>query len=201
MSLKVVAEHTIDTSLLTPGGFVLDAGCRNFGFSRGLIEHGCRVIAMDADPTVKDPDADGLVYLNFALAAERGVRTLVMHQDPQARYLAPAGVAITRAPHETVEAVTITDIMKGYFIEHFDVVKLDIEGSEYDILKAWPGPIATQLSIEFHEHVCPRPQKTYDEIFEHLGQWYNVIQHNQEARHCCPEKNWWDSLLTLKEAR
>ncbi len=46
-----VAGHTVVRDLLA-GGWVLDAGCRDFVFSRYAAEHGCRVVALDPDPTV-----------------------------------------------------------------------------------------------------------------------------------------------------
>ncbi len=58
--------------------------------------------------------------------------------------------------------------------------------------------MARQISVEFHEHVAPRPQALYDAIFAHLGQWYEVVQHEKSARHCCAP-NYWDTLFVLKE--
>lgn len=218
MNLVCIAEHTIDVDLLTPGGWVLDAGCRNFHFAHHLAERGCRVLAIDADPTVTVPETieigvDKVVtklnkptFLNRAIAAENGMRSLVMHKDPQARYLAPSGFSSVGG--EKVEAVTVLrwlehvqwldEVAERAKTLQWDVIKLDVEGSEYDILQAWPGPIAKQISIEFHEHVCPRPPEVYEAVFKHLGQWYDVKQHVKDARFCCAP-NWWDSLIILRE--
>lgn len=211
MNLVCIAEHTIDVDLLTPGGWVLDAGCRNFHFAHHLAERGCRVLAIDADPTVEVPETieigtDKVVtklnkptYLNRAIAAENGMRSLVMSQDPQARYLSPVGFSAVGG--HKIKAMTVEMLMNLVDSPpwQWDVIKLDVEGSEYDILQAWPGPITKQISIEFHEHVCPRPPEVYEAIFKHLGQWYDVIQHVKDARYTCPE-NYWDSLLVIKNA-
>lgn len=196
-TLELVGEHTIDTSLLTPGGYVLDAGCRDFIFSRGCAARGCRVIAVDADPTVEDPKEANISFNNFALSSVRGQRDFVMTHDPQARHLADANPQAA-APTTRVLALTIEDIMKAGDIEIFDAVKLDIEGAEYDILLNWPGSIAKQISIEFHEHVQPRPKEFYDAIFAHLSQGYEIVQHEKTARHCT-HPNYWDTLLVMKE--
>lgn len=203
MNLICIAEHTVDVDRLTPGGWVLDAGCRNFGFARGLAERGCRVLAIDADPTVVAEDIPNVTFLHRAIAAEAGTRSLVMSSDPQARYLTPVGS--TAVGGEKVEALTIEQLSSCHPFTPilpadgppWDVVKLDVEGAEYDILQAWPGPISQQLSIEFHEHVCPRASEVYESIFEHLGQWYDVVQHVKEARHCAAP-SWYDSLLVLR---
>ncbi len=197
MNLVCIAEHTVDVDRLTAGGWVLDAGCRNFSFARGLAERGCRVLAIDADPTVIAEDISNVSFLNRAIAAEAGTRSLVMSQDPQARYLTPVGS--TAVGGEKVEAVTILQLLGHVGADCFDAVKLDVEGAEYDILQAWPmdRPIAKQISIEFHEHVRPRPPEIYAAIFERLSKFYDVVQHVKDARFCT-HPNYWDSLLLLR---
>ncbi|KKW46523.1 MAG: Methyltransferase, FkbM family protein [Parcubacteria group bacterium GW2011_GWB1_56_8] len=194
MTLATIAEHTVDIDLLKQG-FVLDAGCRNFIFARELARLGCSVVAVDADPTVEYPSDFRGIFLNVALATESGERNFLMHSNPEARHLVRDG--IFSFPTTKVRTTTISNLMDFYSIESWDVVKLDIEGAEYDILQQWPGPIAKQISIEFHEHCGPRPKELYDSIFEHLSQWYKIAQHEKEARHCAGE-NWWDTLLIRK---
>lgn len=198
MNLVTIAEHTVDVDRLTPGGWVLDAGCRNFGFSRGLVERGCRVLTLDPDPTVEDPKERGITHLPFALGAVGGKRDLIMSADPQARYLAPAGAHV-QAEQVQVDAFTIAEFMGMFEIGRFDVIKLDVEGSEYDILRAFPGPVATQISIEFHEHVLGRQNDSvYSAIFDRLaGFGYEIARHERDARYCAGE-NFWDTLVVLK---
>lgn len=197
MNLVCIAEHTIDVDRLTKGGFVLDAGCRNFAFAKDLQARGCNVLAVDADPTIEAPKDFKGVFSQVALATEAGERNFLMHANPEARHLIRDGVF--SFPTTKVNAITIADLMEFYEIKHWDVVKLDIEGAEYDILQAWPGPTATQISIEFHEHCGPRPPSVYDAILKHLGQWYDVVRHVSETKHCAGY-NYWDSLMIMKNA-
>lgn len=195
--LVTIGEHTIDASLLTPGGNVLDAGCRDFTFSRGMVERGCHVIAVDADPTVEDPKLPGIYFMNVALAAAAGERFFLMHSNPEARCLISDNSQA--APRVRVKAETISHLTTSLIASSsWDAVKLDVEGAEYEILQTWPGPIAKQISIEFHEHCGKRPQSLYDDIFAHLGQWYDVAQHVLENRHYAG-LNHWDSLFILRE--
>ena len=46
MKLEVVTDHTVDLDRLR-GGWVLDAGCRDFTFAREMVRRGCRVLALD----------------------------------------------------------------------------------------------------------------------------------------------------------
>lgn len=194
-NLICVGEHTVDANLLTSGGYVLDAGCRDFTFARGLAERGCRVVAVDADPTVEDPSVAGIAFANVAIAAQAGSVSFRMAHNPEARGF--AHLVGGDGPVTTVRAVTIEDLMARYDVKLWDAVKLDVEGAEYDLLRAWPGPVAKQISIEFHEHCGARPQAVYDQIFKHLGQWYDLVQHEKTARHCT-HPNFWDTVLVLK---
>lgn len=199
--LVTIGEHTIDAALLTEGGLVLDAGCRDFNFAKGMVARGCRVVALDADPFIIDPELMNVVFLRLALAAAPGERELILHDNPEARCLAPEGVHYQGKETAKVEAVTLLQLMDVIGVARWDVVKFDIEGSEYDVLLSWPKrekPIARQISIEFHDHCEIRPQSVYDAIFAHLGECgYEVVQHNQETRHCCPP-NYWDTLVAIR---
>jgi hypothetical protein len=85
------------------------------------------------------------------------------------------------------------------------VVKLDCEGEEFSILENWPGPIATQISVEFHDFTGPRRALVDEGYYEnklwpHLCQWYKVVKHDWvdlrgEPAYC----GHWDSLLVLKQ--
>lgn len=193
MNLQIVAEHTIDVDLVSICGHVLDAGCRDFHFSRVLASLGARVVAVDADPEVSDPDIDGVRFERAVIDTDSGVRRFVVATEPQARHV----VRSAAEDGVDVRAVTIQSLMQTHDVPIWDAVKLDVEGSEYAILRAWPGPIAKQISIEFHEHCVPQPPDVYDAIFNHLDQWYRVVQHVKERRHCAAP-NYWDTLFVLK---
>jgi FkbM family methyltransferase len=202
--LELIHEHTIATSLLTKGGYVLDAGSRTFEFSRELAKRGCKVIALDADPTIEDLGIKNVDFMNLALSDTPGMKSFVMSNDPQARHLGKSSAyddeqAKVRGEQGmvTVKAVTLDWLMQGLGIALFDAIKLDIEGAEIPLLLKFPGPITKQLSIEFHQHCFYTPPETFDAIFAHLSQWYDVIQHESTNEHCAGF-NYWNSLLTLR---
>lgn len=182
-----VASHTIVGDLLS-GGWVLDAGCRDFIFSEYATRRGCRVVSLDPDPSVVDPNIVGIYFRSVAMAAERGTCRFALTDDVEARHLASACSRGRDVPYVDVPVVTLSDLMKDFVVDVWDCVKLDIEGSEYGILADWPGPIARQITIEFHDHVEHRPEYVYDDIYRHLDQWYDAIV-------CTPG----DSLFVLKE--
>ena len=61
--------HSLDLDLLPSAPVILDVGCSGFGFSRDFLEMypEARVIAMDPNPTMRDPRLRGCEYFQAAL--------------------------------------------------------------------------------------------------------------------------------------
>ena len=58
------------------------------------------------------------------------------------------------SPMETVQAVTLTDIVTDNNIEQIDYLKVDVEGAEYDILLNCPAETLSKVQriiMEYHE--------------------------------------------------
>ncbi len=84
----------------------------------------------------------------------------------------------------------------------FALVKLDCEESEFGILENWPGPIATQISVEFHDWTGPWETKAKNSPTYYPNLWagplrdYEVVQH--ELSKVGEGVGHWDTLLRLK---
>jgi FkbM family methyltransferase len=187
MTLDCAAAHTVRPDLFT-GGWVLDAGCRDFIFTQYAVDHGCRVIALDPDPAVSDPQLPAVAFVQAAISTEPGQCDFALTDDVEARHIASANSSRRTCRYIPVRVTTIRELMAQFGIAAWDCVKMDIEGSEYGILSAWPGPIAKQITVEFHDHVEKRPPELYERICGHLGQWYRPVK-------------WYagDTLFVLKE--
>ena len=179
MSLVSYDLHSFDVDRLQRGGWIIDVGCRNFIFTRMMLEQGFKVFAMDADPTMPVPD-DLMARPDFRLcrAALVGNQTsevrFAMDDGDVARHVVTPEMSSYRWPVVTVPALTLPQVLEMIGVQSVEGVKIDCEGSEYEILKRWPGPVAKQLSVEYHEHTCANPGgwPTYVEILKHMGQWY-----------------------------
>jgi FkbM family methyltransferase len=197
MNIQALDEHSLDVDLLKPGSVVLDVGCRTFGLAKHLASQGCKVISLDPDPSIADPAVPGVVFVQKALVHELPVGDKILFvpmHDASASFVINHGLIPGAIK---VEATTIEKLSQEFGVSQWDAVKFDCEGSEYGILMTWPGPIAKQISVEFHEHVQARGESTIEAIVRHLSKWYQVQQHEKSHRHGLPI-NYWDSLFLLK---
>lgn len=200
MKLERIDEHTLDLDLLGPSSAVLDVGCRGFALAKHLASQGSKVICLDPCPDVQDPGVPGIVFerkavLGYGAASQKARLSIV--DDKSACFVADG---LYRPGHVIdVEATTIPALMERHGIGILDAVKLDCEGSEYEILSAWPGPIAKQISVEFHLHThSARSEDEIQRIVNYLQSWYVVVQHEKSLQHGLPMLNYWDSLFTLR---
>jgi FkbM family methyltransferase len=66
-------------------------------------------------------------------------------------------------PFETVDAITIDEILERHGSSGVDLVKIDIEGAEYDLLKDRPSwvPKADVIVVELHDRICPGASRVF----------------------------------------
>ena len=197
--LETFYDHSFAPALLTDRP-VLDVGARGFSFAYHFAVRGHEVIALDPDPDIADPKIKGVKFINSALIGN-GPSTAILAKtsDPEGRYIEDGSVVVeSGASRVPVHAYTIQGLSEALGIPKWDLVKLNCEGAEYGILRAWPGPIARQIVVSFHEHYRPQGQRAIDGIVEHLAQWYAPIRHESDRRFGAG-LNYWDSVFALKE--
>jgi FkbM family methyltransferase len=205
---KIGAEHTVEVDLLPESPFVLDVGCRGFEFDIELLKlrPKATIIALDPDPGIGDPQIPGIVFIQAAVT-ERDTPGVIWQGPGEGAYICgnpgdPGyGFGVRNsAESASVPNLTVEQILKQNQREHFDLVKLDCEGSEFGILENWPGPIATQLSIEFHDWVnLERWNETYfQRLFAGPLKDYEVRLFGLTPMGPGAHPGHWDSLLVLR---
>ncbi len=203
MNLTTIAGHTFDLDRLPEQPAVLDVGCRGFDFTSGILalrpEAG--ILAMDPDPIIVDPQLPNCAFLRFALVGDDRVRSkYTSYSTGEGNFLTEA-LSYYDSKIIEVDCVNIRELTT-FHGGPWDLVKLDCEGSEFQILEHWPGPIATQLSIEFHDWTDKDKRDKpdyYELLFSLLGKFgYEVIRH--ELTDISGRGAWghWDSILALR---
>lgn len=185
MPIEVIDNHSVRTDLLTKAP-ILDAGARGFVFSKWFADGGHSVVALDPSPDIENPHIQGVTFQSYALVGSNVTSPkLVMTDDPGAWYIdsIKPGWAVG---YTTIWARKHTN---------WDLIKLNIEGSEYDVLDEWPGPISRQVVVSFHEHTTrAHGRAECDRLIEKMRQWYTPFNVVWEKRYCCSE-NYWDVLF------
>jgi len=192
MNLVTIADHTFDEALLPEKPYVLDVGCRGTVFIEGLAE--CRPLVryygIDPDETISHGHAVALV------GSGEVERQYARFSTGEGNHLG-SGYGIPDCSPIAVPCVSLQALMKLWRVPIWDLVKLDCEGSEFDILEHWPGPVATQISVEFHDAL--NPGRWNDEYFAWLFSQlrdYEVVRHERTQQGGA----WghWDSLLVRR---
>jgi FkbM family methyltransferase len=189
-----IAEHSFVPSLLSPMAKVLDAGCRGFEFARALRQLRCKVWCIDADDLEFD-ESGGESYMKMALSDFQGFGFLKKSEDKQATKFIKQIVA--EIP-EICGCTTLANLSKSFNVDFWDLIKLDIEGSEYEVIMSLEKSPARQLSIEFHLHTGIYGQNEMtmmEDKLKALG--YEAIQHDYTSQHGAGF-NYWNSLFILR---
>lgn len=190
-NILVIDNHSVAVDKLT-GGPVLDAGCRGLRLAKWFTDRGHRVVGLDPAPEI-DPEVTNLLRVyKSALVANPGTHVnLVLTEDLEARFIGDG-------PGVSVPSIGLAALTKECGVDYWDVIKLNIEGSEYDILDQMTGPIARQIVFSFHEHTeRARGKAECDRIIDKLRQWYDIYNQHWIKKYGCRE-NYWDVLCVQR---
>jgi hypothetical protein len=126
---------------------------------------------------------------------------LHISSDPQAHSIVVKGGKFIK-----VKPITIPQIMADYKVDQFSLIKLDCEGAEYDLMHviADLGPIAKQITVEYHDFCGLAPRKDMDawyaDLHLRLSTWYHVAKHTREVPPWGGQPHFIDSVYQLKDA-
>ncbi len=206
MNLIAFASHTIDLDALPEYPTVLDVGCRGFDFSREIlrVRPAARIVALDPDPEMPGDAPEGVEFLREALVGDnRPSARYAMFSTGEGNFLFSGRAHFPFERECTVPCIGIKALMERVDLKFWDLVKLDCEESEFEILEAWPGPIAGQLSVEFHDWTGPCKEKATPEYYRRLFAGplrdYDVLSHEFSTVGPGPAWGHWDSVFRLKQ--
>lgn len=184
--IERIAEHYVDLNILPLEANVLDLGCRGYGFTNAMRELGHNVKPVDCDLI------DGYYY---QLAIEGYDGEIYLHHtgDPQGTY-------VTRYQKgKKVKCMTIESFSKMVDVDHWHLIKIDVEGSEYPLVMSLDKAPADQLSIEFHLHCGVYDDSDVKKMEDKLlSLGYFPVKHDKTRQHGL-NPNYWDSLFILNE--
>ena len=164
MSLVNVYTHSFFDELIDPGGTILDLGANVGTFATLMTErYRCRCVAIEPAPNEfsQIPANDRIEPHRLAVCGERKEVVLNLTANSECNSLGKVpGHDYTDSVR--VQAVTLDDALKLVAADRVSLLKLDIEGSEIDVLgTADPALLRRfdQITVEFHDvyDMTPRP--------------------------------------------
>jgi len=118
---------------------------------------------------VRDHHLDSRVTcLNYAATGNSGVRLMPNEQVPSQRRALASAASVTSGTQ--VMGKTIESMLEENRLPHVDLLKLDIEGSEYEVLLSTPQPVLSRIdriALEYHGDSAPYSKQ---QLFDHLAQ-------------------------------
>jgi FkbM family methyltransferase len=168
--LERIRGHTICTTDLNSESSVIDAGAHRGEFSQTLMErYKCKCHLVEANPEL----AAQLTKQNFAcvlaaaLSGQDGHATFIKRKNLE------AGGIIGQAQDAgngfcEVKTISLATLIRTLAPRHIDLLKLDIEGSEFNLFEETADEVLcsiSQITVEFHDFL---PE------FRHKGQYKNA---------------------------
>jgi FkbM family methyltransferase len=178
--IKTIHRHTFREDLLIKGGYVLDLGCSDFIFTRYMLKNEMKVISLDPRKNIYVFE-DLLTNPNFTFLEKACVGVKNGDTAPYHTYQHWGSNSLINTPemlsNETnlghsknpfketynVKVTTIAEIMSEFNIDKFELIKMDVEGMEYEILSNLPDNCSKQISIEFHDFLSLNPSDDIEE--------------------------------------
>jgi FkbM family methyltransferase len=174
--LTRIRGHYLWAAPLKPDSIIVDAGAHRGEFSAEIIQRfGSRCHLIEANPDLAAKlSVPGAEIISAALAARDGRATFQFNANPESGTImakgatpitgsagvSPASFLSTGrqdagAPRqETVETISLPTLMQRFQLDHIDLLKLDIEGAEFDLVDQTPDDVwrrVGQITVEFHD--------------------------------------------------
>lgn len=162
---------SVDLDLINEGDFIIDAGLgEDVSFLEEILKiKSVKIVGID--PTEKShnflasKDLGDFTLVKKCIAKE-GVKTVEMFKNKNPNHVSESYFSdhssTGGSEKYTVSCVSLREIIDQY---HPSLVKIDIEGAEYDVLEECVG--VKQICVEFHHHCIP--SKTIKDTHECLN--------------------------------
>jgi FkbM family methyltransferase len=170
-----IEDHFYLPWLLSHQSKVVDAGA-NFGrFSQAIVNrHSCEIIAIEPEEsnfTNNSPNSR-IILKRVALAGKSGKAILSIDVDSTAHRLS-GDTPLNGDEFQEVECQTLEAILTEAEWETLDLLKLDIEGMEWEVFASLSDSQLScfvQITVEFHDFagLCPKSDATW-KVYQRLA--------------------------------
>jgi FkbM family methyltransferase len=155
--LRKERDHHFYQKALGPSSLVVDLGLHKGQFSRFVTsQYGCFVIGLEANPSLFErlEAFPRCQFINFAINNRDSPVMFNVSNNPEASsVLEEMAQSFGPFAKVTVPGITLDTLFEKYSITQVDLLKVDIEGSEFDMLMAVSKETlakVAQITVEFH---------------------------------------------------
>lgn len=168
---------------------IVDAGANIGMFSvwAALQRPETRIIAVEPSPATfetlcRNVASNGLgeriTTVRSALGAEAGER--VMRTDADSTMHAVLSRGTVQIDGVAVRCGTLSELLDGQGLAEVDLLKMDIEGAEYEVLLSTPAAVLARvrnINLEYHDS---SREHTPEDVIRHLGDAGHVLTSRKE---------------------
>lgn len=171
---RIIKEHTFFDELLNDELVVVDLGaCR--GEFIGELENFFKIkkaILVEANPTNFKTLIDKPNYVLYNNAVSNiSNETIIFYENIKSPYDGSKIFNYFGGIEHNIQTITLEQLMSENSIDYVDILKVDIEGSEYEIMNSISDDCYSkirQITIEFHDFIDPNLKIKTEEIINKL---------------------------------
>lgn len=169
-----VCNHSFLPQLINSSSVVIDLGANDGDFAQEMIErYGCRVVSAEPVQELIDRIAPHPLLQVYPVAVG-GLNQRVNVNVFASRCASVLGAISPgeRATAQSVEMVTLAELLRRAGVDRMDLLKFDIEGAEIDVFNSCSDAelqSATQITVEFHDFIYSEQAPAVSSIRERMS--------------------------------
>ncbi|MFH1178238.1 MAG: FkbM family methyltransferase [bacterium] len=181
---KENAEYDLDASFITKDSVIYSFGVGDdIAWDVGMIKKfGCEVHSFDMTPSsiewvAKQKLPSKLHFHPYGISNFDGNALFHLRKKPHWKVFAASTSLYIKGNPQMLPVKTLRTIMKELGHDHIDVMKIDIEGEEYRVLKNIKGIPVKQIVIEMHTWTKSERIEKIITLFRLWWRGYRIINH------------------------
>jgi len=172
--IQEIKEHTFFDNYLRKEINIVDLGACQGEFTDELntLYNVKKAILVEANPTnfSKLKNLPNYILYNKAISSSDN-EIIEFFEDPNSPYNGSKDFNYFEGIKHSIESITLETICKDNDIDFIDILKIDIEGAEYDVLENLTDSFFDkigQITVEFHDFVDPQLKPRTIKLVERL---------------------------------
>lgn len=171
---RIIKEHTFFDELLNDEIVVVDLGACKGEFINEL-ENFFKIkkaVLVEANPTNFNtlPNKNNYILYNMAISKNND-EVISFYEDLNSPYNGSKIFNYFNGVEHKIKTITLETLMEKNNIDYIDILKIDIEGSEYEILPSISDECYSkikQITVEFHDFIDNSLKLKTEEIINKL---------------------------------